>query len=161
MSSGLCSLAVKGEPCFSHWRLQAGILLLMLREHARTLLRQQHDYLPLQAAYTYRPPLTNVTVSDSLCFDRIDYIRHPHDQDQEDYLNDFWSLHITNTGFIWRQLGGSISRKSDAPAQRWKFAMSTYNSSTALALYGGDDESMGLPQYLDDLWLYSESFSCS
>jgi hypothetical protein len=91
----------------------------------------------------------------------IDYVRHPHEEQQQDWLNDLWSLHITNNGFIWRQLSGGAGEKSAAPEPRWKFGMDSFNSSTGLAIYGGDDESMGLPQFLDDLWLYSESFSCS
>ncbi|CAM9618432.1 unnamed protein product [Phaeothamnion confervicola] len=74
-------------------------------------------------------------------------------------LNDLWTLHVTNTGFEWREMHPT----GDLPAPRWKFGASVvnYNNNSApgYMIYGGDCELGVQSNFLDDLWLYSPGSS--
>ncbi|CAM9724991.1 unnamed protein product [Pylaiella littoralis] len=66
------------------------------------------------------------------------------------YLSDMWSLHITNTGFRWKQV---TSRGYKHPSPRWQTGDSVaYGSS--LVVYGGDDQTTNEVGGLGDLWVY-------
>ncbi|CAM9776368.1 unnamed protein product [Chrysoparadoxa australica] len=69
----------------------------------------------------------------------------------ESYLNDMWSLHITNTGLVWEQLLANETRMEP----RWKPAYTSYNKSTELVIHGGDDENVHYAHFLSDTWVYS------
>lgn len=94
----------------------------------------------------------------------IDYLQHPSG-DQSEYLNDLWSLHISNTGFEWTQIQGVVPVDSsltigNQPEGRWMFGMDSYNSSS-LVVFGGETGVMRAPMGLGDLWVYSSGSTVS
>ncbi|KAG5189341.1 hypothetical protein JKP88DRAFT_286794 [Tribonema minus] len=86
---------------------------------------------------------------------RLDYLVQQPAAQQQAFLNDAWSLHITNTGFVWKELDVGGGRR--APLPRWHFAAGAYNDSEALVVFGG--EARG--GVLGDVWSFAPQLAAA